>query len=101
MWKQQLGKPPLWWNIDENLLIEKAAALSWVGCIPWASSSINGLEEGIKLEVRLLNPDPKQAMELVGKIEERNRIVGLKKMGHIRLDLILFTTRVVMQEVWG
>lgn len=43
---------------------------------------VNGLKEEVKAELRLLNPlSLEQAMEMAGRIEVKNRVVGLKNGG--------------------
>lgn len=64
--------------------IETAAPLKRVPEDIMMGQLVNGLKEEIRAEVRLLNPiSLEKAMEIALRVEERNKVSGMKKGGLI------------------
>lgn len=62
--------------------IEMATPLEWVVENILMGHFINGLKDELKAKVRLLNSvNLEQAMELVDRIEEKSRVLGIKRSG--------------------
>lgn len=60
--------------------IEMAAPLDGIPETILMGKFVNGLKEELKAEIRVLNPmSLDQAMEMAGRVEERNRIYGPKR----------------------